>query len=349
MKTIQISEGAIKLLVPDPKKYRLTAKAPVFYNPAMISSRDISVLLAKVLKPISAVDLLAATGVRGLRIKKEAKIKDVYINDANPLAFNLMKRNAKLNKLKVNISELRAHEFLATRYKLKHKKFHYLDIDPFGTPVPFLDAGVKAIVETGGVIAVTATDTSNLCGTYPSSCLRKYGAKPLRNYLMNEIGSRILIKKVQEMGAMYDLALTPIFCHATRHYMRAYLRAERGAEETNKVLKQIGMFKGAGPMWLGPLYDTAIVEKMQKLAAKDKFISKETKQLLYTIKEESKINTPGFFDLTEFHLKQIPKLQKVLEKLWMKGFKAARTHFSRTGIKTNATEEEFAKLLRPHQ
>lgn len=137
VKTIQISEGSVKLKIPDPKKYKLTAKAPVFYNPAMTLNRDISVLLCKVLKPESVVDLLAATGVRGLRIKKEAKVKNVYVNDANPVAVSFIKKNAKLNKLKVSIYGLRAHEFLATRYKLKHKKFDYVDIDPFGTPTPF--------------------------------------------------------------------------------------------------------------------------------------------------------------------------------------------------------------------
>src|SRR3990172_5768471 len=97
--TVKVKEGSVRLIVPDPKKYKLTAKAPVFYNPAMTLNRDISILLCKVLKPKSVVDLLAATGVRGLRLKKEAKIKDVYLNDANPESAKLIKQNAKLNKL----------------------------------------------------------------------------------------------------------------------------------------------------------------------------------------------------------------------------------------------------------
>jgi tRNA (guanine26-N2/guanine27-N2)-dimethyltransferase len=299
-----------------------------------------------------------------LRIKKEAKVKNVYVNDANPVAVSFIKQNARLNKLRVNIYGLRAHEFLATRYKLKHKKFGYLDIDPFGTPTPFLDAGVKAITEHNGVIAVTATDTSALCGTYPAACLRKYGAKPLYNYLMNETGLRILIKKVQEVAAQYDIGLTPVFSHTTRHYMRAYLRAEYGADKTDNILKQIGFYKGAGPMWLGSLWDANLVERMQKLAVNDKFISEaqaeyssagprktggfapETKNLLYKIAQEAKIPIVGFFDLAEMKLKQVPKMQKVIETLWAKGFAAARTHFSPTGIKTNASEKEFSKLLR---
>jgi len=347
MKTIQIKEGAIKLVIPDPAEYALNAQSPAFYNPAMVLNRDLSVLVCKLLKPQSAVDLLAATGVRGLRLKKEAGVKRIYINDASPTATALAKKNAKLNKSKVEISNLRAHEFLATRYKREDKKFGYVDIDPFGTPVPFLDAGVKAMVENrGGIIAVTATDTSALCGTYPAACLRKYGAKPLYNYLMHEIGLRILIKKVQEVAAQYDIALTPIFAHTTRHYMRCYLRAERGADKADKILEQIGCFRGAGPMWLGQLWDEDLVEKMYQLAAKDKLISKETKDFLFTIREESKVQRVGFFDLSEMKLHQLPKISEVIAKLQKKGFKAARTHFSPTGIKTNANEKEFEKIVK---
>jgi tRNA (guanine26-N2/guanine27-N2)-dimethyltransferase len=347
MKTIQIKEGTVKLTIPDPAEYALDAKSPAFYNPAMTLNRDISVLICKLLKPLSAVDLLAATGVRGLRIKKESGVKRVYINDASPTAISFAKKNAKLNKLKVEITNLRAHEFLATRYKREDSKFGYVDIDPFGTPVPFLDAGVKAVVENrSGIIAVTATDTSALCGTYPAACLRKYGAKPLYNYLMHEIGLRILIKKVQEVAAQYDIALTPIFSHTTRHYMRCYLRAERGADKADKILEQIGCFQGAGPMWLGHLFDENLVETMHKLAAKDKNICTETKELLFTIKNESTVQMVGFYDLSEMKLHQVPKIFEVIERLQKKGFKASRTHFSPTGIKTNANEKEFKKVIK---
>ncbi len=347
MKTIQVKESAVKLLIPDPAEYALDAKSPAFYNPAMTLNRDISVLICKLLKPLSAVDLLAATGARGLRLKKEAGVKRVYINDASPTAISIAKKNAKLNKLKVEISNLRAHEFLATRYKLEDSKFGYVDIDPFGTPVPFLDAGVKAVVENrGGIIAVTATDTSLLCGTYPAACLRKYGAKPLYNYLMHEIGLRILIKKVQEVAAQYDIALTPIFAHTTRHYMRCYLRAERGAGKTDNILEQIGCFQGAGPMWLGHLFDEDLVEKMYRLTFDMKGISSETKAFLHGIYWESKIQMLGFYDLSEMKLNQVPKIFEVIEKLRKKGFKASRTHFSPTGIKTNASEKEFKKIVK---
>ncbi|MEM4714002.1 MAG: tRNA (guanine(26)-N(2))-dimethyltransferase [Candidatus Nanoarchaeia archaeon] len=345
---IKIKEGALSFYIPNPQKYKLDTSAPVFYNPIGKVSRDITILLLKALKnkPKSAVDLLAATGIRGLRIIKEAKIKNTYINDANPIAAAFIRKNAALNKLKPKIYNLRAHEFLAIRYKLKDKKFDYLDIDPFGTPVPFLDASIKAIKEKGGVLAVTATDTAVLCGTYPLTCIRRYGAKPLRNYLMHEMGIRILIKKIQEIGMQYDLALIPIFSHVTAHYMRTYLISEASIKSANKILNKHGFFKTAGPLWLGDLWDESLAERMYSLAVRDETICNETKKLLQLIKEEAKISTVGFYDMSEAKLHQMPPLNQVIEKIKEKNYLAAKTHFRPNGIRTNMDENQFKRMVK---
>ncbi|MEK6808034.1 MAG: tRNA (guanine(10)-N(2))-dimethyltransferase, partial [Nanoarchaeota archaeon] len=148
-----ISEGAVKLNIPIAKRIY---DADVFYNPVMVVNRDISVLIAKVFGFGTAVDLLSATGIRALRLKKEANIKEVCANDANPRAAKLIKANAKLNRLKINITNLKANDFFC---RTSHG-FDYVDIDPFGTPVPFLDLAVVRSVKKGGVIGVTATDTA---------------------------------------------------------------------------------------------------------------------------------------------------------------------------------------------
>ncbi len=341
MKTTVIKEGAIKLIVP--KGYKLDSKMPVFYNPAQVTNRDISIILLKAMnQKFWCLDLLAGTGVRGLRIKKEVPKAEVSLNDNNPIACKLMKKNASLNKLKVDISCSNA-EFRLANYK---QVYNYIDIDPFGTPVPYLDAAIKAVKWNGGILAVTATDTSALCGTYLAACLRKYGAKPLRNELMHEIGLRILIKKIQEVGAQYEIALTPIFCHSTLHYMRVYLIADQGANKADEILKQHKFFQGAGPIWTGQLWDEKLAEKIAQTKAD---VSPETKKLIYTISQESKINIVGFFDLHAIakrkKLKSLPKIDSVIERLRKKGYKAERTHFSMTGIRTDADLKEILKAM----
>ena len=61
--------------------------------------------------------------------------------------------------------------------KIKVKDIDYIDIDPFGSPNPFLDSAIanKKYV----YLAITSTDTSGLAGSYKNACLRKYWALPL--------------------------------------------------------------------------------------------------------------------------------------------------------------------------
>ncbi len=340
IKTVKISEGAVKLIIPNPEKYRLTAQSPAFYNPAMISNRDISILLLKVSfgnKSFHALDLLSATGARALRIKKEIPQSVVWANDAKKSAFALIKKNVKLNKLKIKTTNQFSWDLL-----MDSGNFDYIDLDPFGTPVPFVDAVVQKLNQNG-ILAVTATDTSVLCGAEYKACIRRYHARPARNHLMHEVGVRILAKYVIETGLKYGVSLKPVFSQSTRHYMRIYFRFVKNF----KPAKQIKLWKGFGPIWTGELWDVNLIENMLGLSRSlsPKTISQETANLLYKIAQEAKIPTIGFFDLSAMRLSVVPKVADVTAKLRIKGFTAERTHFSPTGIRTNAKESEFKKIL----
>ncbi|GAG35537.1 unnamed protein product, partial [marine sediment metagenome] len=225
----QIAEG--KALIFAPKEKKVSKKLPVFYNPAMKLNRDISVLLLNSIKnkDMQIALPLAGTGVRGARFLLELnknKIKNISMNDYNGKASKIIEQNLKLNKIKktkkISITKKDANLFL-----LESSGFDYIDIDPFGTPNYFLDSAVKRLAREG-ILAVTATDTSALAGSFPAACKRKYWAVPIREELKHEIGLRILIRKVQLIGAQFDKALTPIFSYAEQHYMRAFFYCEKG-------------------------------------------------------------------------------------------------------------------------
>ena len=104
----------------------------------------------------------------------------------------------------------------------KLSNFHYVDIDPFGSPVPYLESGILPVARRG-ILAITATDTSVLSGTYPNTCIRRYTSTPLLSAeFYHEVGIRILIKKAIEEGAKLDYALRPIFSYSYRHYFRPF-------------------------------------------------------------------------------------------------------------------------------
>lgn len=61
----------------------------------------------------------------------------------------------------------------------KNKEFYnVVDLDPYGTAIPFLESALSAIVN-GGLLCVTFTDMAVLCARKPHVCFYKYGGAPL--------------------------------------------------------------------------------------------------------------------------------------------------------------------------
>src|SRR3989338_911290 len=349
-----INEGNAELKIAVAGK--ISKEMPVFYNPVMKLNRDISILLLNSIdkKNLQIADPLAGTGVRSIRFLlelKKNKIKAISINDYSKEAVRLIKENLKLNKIKLNNKIIIKNED-ANIFLLNSTGFDYIDIDPFGTPNPYLDSAVKRLARDG-ILAVTATDTAPLAGTYPTACLRKYWAIPLRNELMHEIGLRILIRKIQLIGAQYDKALMPVFSYFKEHYFRVFLRCEKGKKDVDKVIEQHGMFENAGPMWLGSLFDKSLIKKINKnLPIITKIKNKEEKELikiLSIIKNESKINTIGFYDIHEickkYKIKQIPKKELIIKKIKKSGYKAAETHFNPNGIRSDIPSNKLLRII----
>lgn len=339
-----IKEGKAVIQVPAVKT--VSKEMDVFYNPVMKFNRDIAVLLLNSVdkKNMSIADPLAGSGVRGIRFLLELrkdKIKTISINDYSSNAIKSIKNNFKLSKIKINKKIIVKNED-ANLFLLNSTGFDYIDVDPFGTPNPYLDSAVRRISREG-ILAVTATDTSALSGTYPKACLRKYWAVPLRNELMHEIGLRILIRKVQLIGAQYNKALIPLFSYSKEHYMRVFLRCEKSKEAVDEIIAQHGMFMEAGPLWKGKLWDSKLVSEMVK---NNKI--EENEKILNIIQEESKVDAVGFYDLHKIakrHKVEIPRKEELIKRLRKSGYKASETHFSGVGVRSDISLEKLLGLL----
>lgn len=350
-----IIEGKAKIKVSKAKK--ISKQMKVFYNPVMKMNRDVTILL---LNSISKNDMqmalpLAGSGVRGVRFLlelKKGKIKSLHINDYSKNAVKLIDKNLKLNK--VGLDKVEIHNNEANKFLLDSFGFDYIDVDPFGTPNPFLDAAVRRI-SRGGILAVTATDTSALSGSSPKACMRKYWAKPLKNEFMHETGIRILIRKVQLIGAEFDKALIPMFAFSHQHYYRVFFRCEKGKQKVDKVLKEhkfllynkktlerkvsdlnyANGFDFAGPLWVGKLWDAKLVDKMLKNCELE---NKQLFSLISRIKEESELDVVGFYTTPiitkRLKLKQPKKIDVLIKKIKNQG-EASRTHFDGQGIRSD--------------
>ena len=147
--TETITEGKVKVVVPKLSAYMkkpsdyAPSKAPVFYNPAMELNRDFAVLALqthqKLLgREMSVSEPLTGCGLRGARFAVEVEgVRKVVVNDIKPEAAEVAGFNAKLNGVedRVEVANEDANLFLS-RHAAPRKRFDYVDIDPFGSPVP---------------------------------------------------------------------------------------------------------------------------------------------------------------------------------------------------------------------
>ncbi|MBI2102712.1 hypothetical protein HYT55_02645 [Candidatus Woesearchaeota archaeon] len=358
-----ITEHSVSLPITLPKG-DVNAKMEIFYNPIMVSNRNLSILLLNMIssKNLKIADPLAGSGIRSLRFLKElktGKIKQLCANDLKPNFSSYFTAQLKNNKIK-KTEKISIENKEATQFLLEQTGFDYIDIDPFGSPNPFLAAAVTRISREG-ILAITATDTAALTGTYLQVTRRKYWSESMHNYLMHELGLRILIRKIQLQGTQFDKALTPLLSYHKDHYFRIYFRASKGKEKCDALIKQHQyflfcsfclhfthspfnrktcscgqQFQFAGPLWTGELSDSKLIQKMAK---QNPF--PEEQQFLDLLAQEATISQVGFYDLHEIARKlktDSPRMENLLKKM-----KAVRTHFSGTGIKTTASLEEIEK------
>jgi len=335
-----------------------------FYNPAMELNRDLSILICQWLvnnskKKIQILDGLAASGLRGIRIKNEVKGDfEITINDWDKDAYDLIRKNAKQSKLKnVYVSNKNLNVLLS------EKKYDYIDIDPFGSPVYFIDSALRSI-KNNGIIACTATDTATLCGVYPKVCIRRYGALPFHSYFMKETGLRILIGYVCREAVKYDKGIQPLLCYSDDHYFRAYIMIKNSVKSANESLKNFHLIKSddfgfikktginIGPLWNGKLHNKKITEEIRSILFEKKLNTKNNLWKLLDLLEEE-ANSPCFYYTTDYIASSLnkspPKLNKIMKKLKDNGYNVTRTHFNPTGFKTDAPEKEIKTVFKDYQ
>src|SRR3989304_10311178 len=169
MLTRIITEGRTKVEVPVPEESSNfpPSSAAVFYNPAMQSNRDMTVAaIACFSSPDHTyLDPLSASGIRGLRIANEVGLNTTMSN-WDEIAFDFITKNIALN----NLSNCTAIKKNANVVMLD-SSFDIIDLDPFGSPVPFLDAACRSVKH---LLCITATDTAPLCGAHRKAGIRNY-------------------------------------------------------------------------------------------------------------------------------------------------------------------------------
>lgn len=360
------SEGGLTFTVPE------DMDQPVFFNPAMELNRDLTVAVLEAARrewfderQPTYLDGMTAAGIRGVRAA--AMGYDVTMTDINPDAVDLARKNVDANGVEAEVTQtdVRAHLYDA----------HYdvVDIDPFGSPIPYLDPAMSG---TAQLLCVTATDTAPLCGAHLRAGIRRYGSVPANTAYHAEVGLRVLLAAIARTAARYDIGIEPVLSHVTRHYVRTYLNLHRRATDADASLEELGYLvhcdaclhresvsglapalpsscprceetaRRIGPIWLGEYRDRSFINTVMEHIDADMGERTAIERLLDRIGEE--LDVAHHYD----HHKLCDRLEVpagpmdgVIEALEAEGYHASRTHFGGTTFKTDAPVETVHSVV----
>jgi tRNA (guanine26-N2/guanine27-N2)-dimethyltransferase len=373
----EIIEGHTKLLVPRKSMTdKVPPKKPAFFNPKAKLNRDFSIIayaafLKKFPNPKIFLEGLSGLGARGLRVANELKVEKVIINDLNPTALKMAEHSANLNGLKnIEFSEKEVCRFFSN-YSKKGERGSLVDIDPFGSPAPYFDCGIRATMH-GGILSTAATDLQVLNGLFQDACKRKYGGIPVRTEYGNEIAIRLILGSLRAVAARLGVEIMPMFVESEMHYYRTYVKVFNRPDQQENLgyilhCKNCGhrkisleqkqecelcklKIKIAGPLWIGNIFDKQFIQDMIEESSNLK-IDKTCQKTLEKCLAESEM--PGtYFTVDEIASKMKsspPKLEKAVSSLQENNFLASVTAFNPTGFRTSANINEITEIFQSIQ
>ncbi|KAK0637188.1 S-adenosyl-L-methionine-dependent methyltransferase [Bombardia bombarda] len=189
------------------------------------------------------LDALSASGLRALRYAQEIPfVTSVTSNDLLKAAVDAIKLNVQHNrlqeKIKVSHDDALAHMYSLIAKELrgrdargkpgKSEKYDVVDLDPYGTAAPFLDAAVQCVRDDGGLLCVTCTDSGVWASNgYPEKCYALYGGVPVKGWFSHEVGLRLILHAIETSAAKYGLSMEPVLSLSIDFYIRVFVRIKK--------------------------------------------------------------------------------------------------------------------------
>jgi tRNA (guanine26-N2/guanine27-N2)-dimethyltransferase len=194
------------------------------------------------------------------------------------------------------------------------------------------------------------------------------------------MGTRVLLGAVTRELARHDKAVQPLLSYAAAHFIRLVLQVERGAKKADASVQRLGFIahcfacghrvaflyaelldltatatcalcghrmRLAGPLYIHPLKEREFCDRVHEEVGRRMLGTKrEASKILFMASRE--LDIPFFYEhhaLCKALRIPPPPLTSLLDALQEHGFSASRTHFSATGLKTDARIDELKALL----
>jgi len=192
---------------------------------------------------IYALDGLSASGLRARRWLNELPAQSAArisaaMGDMDPVALEWAMRCHEEFPPEHGEGELLPHLGDLRKSVLEHGR-HWVDIDPYGSPLPFLDTAIQSLARRG-VAEISATDSAALTGSSKNALLRRYGARVRTDGLAHDSGLRVLLATVARTAARHERAIEPLLSIWESHHLRVSVRVRRSVERANDIEESIG-------------------------------------------------------------------------------------------------------------
>lgn len=260
---VDVEDGGVKLSTSETPDIEHRASATNTESDQLNSATATSSEAHKPTGPrFRILDALSATGLRALRYAKEIPFVTAVVgNDMNPNAITSMKMNIQHNGLSEqitpNLGDAIGHMYTVAypptnSHGPKHvsQKYDVIDLDPYGTASPFIDAALQAIND-GGLLCVTCTDSGVFASLgYCEKTYALYGGMPIKGSHMHEGGLRLIIHSVATAAARHGIAIEPLLSLSIDFYARVFIRVRRSPADVKflagKTMLVYGCDNGCG-------------------------------------------------------------------------------------------------------
>lgn len=353
----------------------------VFYNPMARFNRTLGVVFLNALsslvgrRDLVVSDIMAATGVRGIRYFLESmSVGEVFFNDVSKNAYRCILKNVSLNNMVSvsNITTFNVDKFMSLYTGIP---FDFIDVDPFGSPLPFLSPIFSNLRKKVGFLAFTATDLMTLCGIHLEALKRKYGVYMIKTDFCHELAIRILLKNIFLIASYYDYAISPLLATFENQYVRVYIKYEKlpSKIDINKLgyltaddqgysvisYEDLGKIPVSnkrllGPIWIDSYTDKSFIslmkESSQKLSEELRLegdLKPVTKYLLRMLEDNTSI--PYIYRVSKL-CKTLkvpqPPMKDIIYSLKSLGYRSYRSFLYPDGIRTDAPIKKLLEVLK---
>ncbi|MGB9748437.1 MAG: hypothetical protein ACP5OZ_00165 [Candidatus Woesearchaeota archaeon] len=337
-------------------------------------------------RKLNVLELMSASGIRALRIALQADAKSLVVNDISRECFEATIKNFEMNNLRederIRFYNMDANMLLLKSKSFDYIQIDpFDDVHKFIelSLRRIKKNGILAITTTD-TATLSGTYPKTCMRRYCSRPLHEdfnheFGIRILIKDLQTIAAKKnILLKPLISYHYKHHYGLffsaekskkKSDFVFEKHNYL-LYCKNCCNRKITDHVFSKMVLFNrnecdfcGSefnyfGSFYSGQLCEQELLLEMKRIyerteRAGDETISKETKKYLDVLIDENRIEIPFTFNthlLAKKHKLKLLPLDKIIEKLKESRFKASRTHFDNTSLRTDARLNELLSIMK---